>query len=382
MPVPTGNVLIVTWDGGGNVPPSLALGERLIGAGYRVRLLGTPSIEQRALAAGMTFSGFGSVPTLPEGAGFEDDSIVFDAMLNAPEVALDVVSTVSADPPDVLVVDCMMGAALAAAEFVEIPTVVLVHVLFQPFATLWGQFVLDGSKARSALGMPLLDHKPSIAEILARTSLTLICTPAEFDFSDAPLTATTKYVGPIFAPDVGGESWIQPWAPDDERPLVLVSLSSTLQGQDRALPPILEAIDDLPVRALLTLGNVNIKTELSLPRNVVVVDYVPHRRVLGDTALVISHAGLSTVMAALAYGVPLVCIPQGRDQGLNADRVQGCGLGINLPQDAPSQVIAGAVLTVLKDPSYKDSARSFAMLIDGAGHGAQAVEHLGALLAG
>lgn len=79
-------------------------------------------------------------------------------------------------------------------------------------------------------------------EVLARASLTLICTPAEFDFPGAPLTAATHYVGPIFDPDTGVEPWAQPWDLDDERPLVLVSLSSTLRGQDRALPPIMEAL--------------------------------------------------------------------------------------------------------------------------------------------
>lgn len=379
--MPTGSVLIVTWDGGGNVPPALALGARLVGAGHRARLLGTRSIEPRALAAGLIFSGFDSVPTWPKGVAMDDDGARFEAMLNGPQVAQDIVSAVKADPPDVLVADCMMGAAFAAAEFVDIPLVLLVHVLFQPFVTVWGQFLLDESKARAALGLPVLDEKPTMDDVLARASLTLICTPAEFDFPEAPLTATTHYVGPIFDPGTGGEPWAQPWDPDDERPLVLVSLSSTLQGQDRAFPPIMEALRDLPVRVLLTLGNVIIKDALVVPPNVAVVDYLPHAAVLGHTSLVISHGGLSTVMAALAHGVPLVCIPQGRDQSFNTDRVQSCGVGVGVPQDAQSEVIAGAIQAVLENSSFTESARSFATIIANAGHGSQAVEHLEALLA-
>lgn len=75
------------------------------------------------------------------------------------------------------------------------------------------------------------------------------------------------------------------------------------------------------MRALLTLGNVITKDELVVPPNVAVVDYLPHTAVLGHTSLVISHGGLSTVMATLAHGVPLVCIPQGRDQSFNTERV-------------------------------------------------------------
>src|ERR1700686_5483590 len=85
--MPTGSVLIVTWDGGGNVRPALALGARLVAAGHRTRLLATRSIEPRALAAGLTFSGFDSVPTWPEGVAMDDDGARFEAMLNGPEVA-------------------------------------------------------------------------------------------------------------------------------------------------------------------------------------------------------------------------------------------------------------------------------------------------------
>ena len=379
--MPTGSVLIVTWDGGGNVPPALALGARLLRAGYRVRLLGTYSLEPKARAAGLPFSGFDSVPPWPEGMSMDDDDVRFEAMLNGPDVARDIVRAVEADPPDVLVADCMMGAARAAAEFVDIPLVLLVHVLFQPYATVWGQFLLDESRARRALGLPVPDEDPTMDDVLARASLTLICIPAEFDCPGAPLTATTHYVGPIFDPGAGEERWAQPWRPDDERPLVLVSLSSTRQGQDRALPPILEALRDLPVRALLTLGNVSITDELVVPPNVTVVDYLPHATVLGHTSLVVSHGGLSTVMAALAHGVPLVCIPQGRDQSFNADRVQSSGVGIRVPQDARPTIIAEAVQAVMGQQSYTESARGFATLIATAGHGSQAVAHLEALLA-
>jgi UDP:flavonoid glycosyltransferase YjiC (YdhE family) len=130
-----------------------------------------------------------------------------------------------------------------------------------------------------------------------------------------------------------------------------------------------------------SLGNVITKDELVFPPNVTVVDYLPHAAVRGHTSLVISHGGLSTVMAALAHGVPLVCIPQGRDQSFNADRVQSCGVGISVPQDAPSEAIAGAIQAVLDNASYSESASSFATLIANAGNGSQAVAHLEALLA-
>ena len=54
---------------------------------------------------------------------------------------------------------------------------------------------------------------------------------------------------------------------------------------------------------------------------------VPHAAVLPSVDVVVSHAGLGTVTAALAHGVPLVCHPFGRDQHLNAQRVEAVGRG-------------------------------------------------------
>ena len=42
---------------------------------------------------------------------------------------------------------------------------------------------------------------------------------------------------------------------------------------------------------------------------------------LPHAALVVTHAGWQTINAALADGVPLVCVPDGRDQPDNAARV-------------------------------------------------------------
>ena len=71
------------------------------------------------------------------------------------------------------------------------------------------------------------------------------------------------------------------------------------------------------------------------PPNVTVRGFVPHHLVLPHMAAVISHGGLSTITAALTAGVPLVCIPQGRDQSDNAERVAASGVGRAVATGAP-----------------------------------------------
>jgi UDP:flavonoid glycosyltransferase YjiC (YdhE family) len=75
---------------------------------------------------------------------------------------------------------------------------------------------------------------------------------------------------------------------------------------------------------------------------------------------VVTHAGHGSVMKSLAAGVPLVCIPMGRDQKDNTVRVLRLGAGVRVDRKAPPDRIAAAVRTVLDDPRYADSARRFA----------------------
>jgi UDP:flavonoid glycosyltransferase YjiC (YdhE family) len=85
--------------------------------------------------------------------------------------------------------------------------------------------------------------------------------------------ANTSYVGPITDPNPR-----QPLDPRDARLLaepgdqwVLLSLSTTLQGQAAALPRMLDAVGALPVRVLLTLGGAWPASAVDPPPNVTVI---------------------------------------------------------------------------------------------------------------
>jgi hypothetical protein len=48
--------LFVMWEGGGTVPPELAIARRLIARGHAVYVLGDPTIEAGAKAIGASYS--------------------------------------------------------------------------------------------------------------------------------------------------------------------------------------------------------------------------------------------------------------------------------------------------------------------------------------
>src|SRR4029450_5094419 len=98
-------------------------------------------------------------------------------------------------------------------------------------------------------------------------------------------------------------------------------------------------------------------------RNVAVFPYIAHRTLLPDCALMITHAGLGAVMAALAHGVPLLCMPMGRDQHDNAARVAACGAGCVLSPEAGVGQISQTITAMLAAPGYRTAARDMAATI-------------------
>src|SRR4029077_3986390 len=136
-------------------------------------------------------------------------------------------------------------------------------------------------------------------------------------------------------------------------PWVLLSLSTTTQrGQRETLQAVLDGLATMPVRVLVTSGSSMAASELEIPANAVVSGFVPHELVLPHMSAVVTHAGMSTVALALAAGVPMVCVPQGRDQGGNAERVAAIGAGVV----ASAGDVGDAVRALLADCSYRAAA--------------------------
>jgi UDP:flavonoid glycosyltransferase YjiC (YdhE family) len=126
------------------------------------------------------------------------------------------------------------------------------------------------------------------------------------------------------------------------------------------------------VRALLTAGPAIDPAELRMPANARALAFVPHRAVFPHASLVITHAGWQTVNAALADGVPLVCIPDGRDQPDNAARVVEAGAGVRVKKSASPDKLRRAIERALQDPALKHGAMAMAEAL-AASNGSEAI---------
>ena len=206
-------------------------------------------------------------------------------------------------------------------------------------------------------------------------------TSPEFDFAgDVELPAKARFVGPV--PDrrpAGG--WDSPWPADDPRPLVVAGFSTTFMDQRPLAESVVGALAELDVRGLVTTGPALDPAGLPRPANVEIREFVPHAAVLPEASAMITHAGMGTVHAALAAGVPLVCVPDGRDQPDVAARVVERGAGVRLGRRPSAEKLGRAVAEVLADPSYRAGAERLAEAFareDGAERAADEIEALAA----
>jgi UDP:flavonoid glycosyltransferase YjiC (YdhE family) len=381
--------LFVVWDGGGTVPPALALANRVVAAGHIVRVLGPRSIKQKVKALGADFSPYRRAPDRDPRKSDQDGKVKSPASVTiaaCAEYADDVKETIASSPVDIIVTDYILTGAYIASEAAAIPCASFVPTVYPlptpglpPFGSgfslakdltgrirdsvvnfvlqrLWNMNLKRLNETRAQFG---LSSVKSIKDQMLRIGRMLILSSSVFDFPTT-LPAHAVYCGPQLEDTSQLPLWQPPWPEKDKTPLVLISLSTTYQAQDDVIQRLLRAVEHFPVHVVVTLGYSISPDQFQVSSNTKLVPFVPHQQILPYTALAITHGGHGTVLGALSYGVPLICIPMGRDQGDVAARVVWLGAGIRISHKATSRTFRLAITRVLNDSSYRDKAKTIA----------------------
>jgi MGT family glycosyltransferase len=413
--------LFCMWEGAGLVAAELAVADQLIRRGHRVTVLADPPFAEDAVAIGAAFRSWERAPmrhSRDPAADLVADWEVrspFELMRRmrerfvvdpAPAFAADVTAAIADLQPDIVVNDVLLLGAHVAAEASGLPTAALIPNIYlfpapgsPPFGTGWAPARTPFGHGAARLvdrltvrlwdqGLPTLnalradhglDPVPSVWAQADRLGRVLVLTSPSFD-GPARRPANVRHVGP----QLGDPGWADgDWqAPPGDEPLVLVALSSGFQDQLSLLRRIVTALDALPVRAVVTTGRAIDPALVAAPQRVQVVRAAPHTAILRQAAAVITHGGHATVLKALAAGVPLVCLPMGRDQADNAARLVRTGAGLRLAPAAASRQIATALQRVLGDRRFADAAAAFAArLRDEQGSSSAVVAELEGLVA-
>ncbi len=375
--------LIVTWDGAGNLGPTLGITCALVERGHDVRMMGHDTIAERCGDVGARF-----VP-LTQGAGWDamedpDDfeaevKLLIEELCFSSTIAQDLARVLDREPAEAVLVDCMLFTAIDVALASGTPTATLFHTPYTifrggPIVEMFAPGIAIANAHRTGLGLPPIEELGDIHDACASA---IVALPKEFEPEVRDATNVLR-IGPVLdAPPLSREI-DEVDVRDGSTPLVLVSLSTSEQGQADLLQRCVDAVAQLPVRAIVTTGAID-PTSVNAGANTQVVRYTPHAEILPSASLVITHAGCGTTMAALGHGVPLLCTPMGRDQFFIADQVQILGAGRMLMPDSSSDEIAQATLDILENDRFKAAAKQLAVVIGSYGGAAQATAALEAL---
>ena len=370
-------VAVVIRDGGGTAPVELTVASKLRDRGHQVSLYGPPEVGDHASAARYDLNQL----DWPAELGARPVEDLIPRMIGASTAWARQLAPRFADGVDLVVADCAAFGATMAARVSGVPCASMMPTVYVAAPTRADAAVLAGdrtaalgglNRARDVLGLPPVG---SLTEQVLDADRLLVLTSRAFELPDIQPTDHVRYVGPQLPRPQDAPSFR---LPDGDGPLVLVSLSTTDQDQIELLERLLAAVTPLPVRALVTLGHAVAADRLRPPANVVLERFVPHAAVLPHASLVVTHAGHGTVMAAVSAGVPLVCVPMGRDQPAVAARVTRHGLGVRVEPDAGVEELRSAICHVLDEPVYRDASRRMAQAIEPASRVVDETEALAA----
>ncbi|CAM2163176.1 Glycosyltransferase family 1 protein [Paraburkholderia sacchari] len=404
-------ILAVGWEGGGNVPPTLAAVRALAGRGHDVRLIADDTMSAEAIEAGARFLPWKRAPNRPDRSSEScflrdwenaDPLACFQRACErifvgpAQSYAEDILDALATEPADILLGSDLLFGSMLAGEVAKIPTALLASNVslwplpghppfgpgFQPARSAadrardaeassmaeqgWDVFLPRLNAARAHFGLAPLAHVPEQRWSAGRH---LLATSSRFDFPAERLPDTVRYVGPLLEmPGWARERWTTPPA-RARRPLVLVSFSTTNQGQADVLQRVIAGVAGEPVEVIVTLGKALEGLRLQAPANVTILPNAAHDDILTQTRAVVTHGGHGTIMRALHYGVPLVVLPMGRDQNDNAARVDYHGAGLRLDPSAPPQMVGEAVRRVLSEAGFTERATTLGRAIAEEGPG-------------
>ena len=179
-------------------------------------------------------------------------------------------------------------------------------------------------------------------------------TTAGFDFDRRAAPAHFHPVGPLRPPPESGRAL--DLALDADRPFAFASLGTLQGGRLGLFKRIARACRAEGIQLLVAHCNrLNEHEEELLKRlgATAVVGFAPQRAAIARADVVITHAGLNTVMDALLAGKPMVALPIAFDQPGVAARVAHRGVGLRLlPVLASVGAMRQTLRRLLAEPGF------------------------------
>jgi len=360
-PIPR-RILLTFAGGSGHLEPLIPLARAVEAARHVVAFAGRPWMVPQVDAAGFVAFAAGSDAGLtpkrlplahPDlNQDMRDVGSGFGHRI-ARERAADILSLCTEWHPDLLVCEELDFGAMVVAERLGLPyAIVLVSATGAFVRPAFVGGPLD--EVRAEHGLP---RDPSLAML----SRHLVLTPFPPSLRDPafPLPTTAHHLR-LLTIDAARSEAAPPWLTrQGDVPTVYLTLGTVYNMESGDLfQRGLAGLRDLPIDLVVTVGRDLDPGELGpQAANVHVERFLPQAALLPHCDLVVSHAGSGSVLGALAHGLPMVLIPIGADQPLNAARCRALGVAAVLDAvSATPEMVRSAVSSLLADAGARRAA--------------------------
>jgi MGT family glycosyltransferase len=147
-----------------------------------------------------------------------------------------------------------------------------------------------------------------------------------------------------------------------ERPVVYVTLGTFSNTNIAIFRLLMDALADLPVNAVVTIGRDQDPAALGAsPPNAYVARFIPQAALLPRCAAAVHHGGAGTTFGILAHGLPSVVVPQSADNFTISARLAAAGAARELlPHEVSRESVVAAVNAVLEGTGVRAAAQQLA----------------------
>lgn len=278
----------------------------------------------------------------------------------------DIIKVLENDKPDLLVSDKMAMAGRLAASYLKVPRI----QFFTSFAandvfneTLqWPEGIDETEPRKRALDLAAKLQDKYGGKLLtpyemfaANPEYNIVTVDKRFQPFAETFGDDFFFAGPQIAQRAGEAEWE---GPKNGKKTIYASLGTVFNNQPWFWPILFDAVKDLDVNVLCSIGKMLKPEDLGeIPANVTLYEFLPQLKVLQCVDGFVTHAGIGSVMEASWIGVPMVCIPQMGDQFDTADKVEELKIGTQIvgKENITSEKLKAAIQDILEQPLYRNN---------------------------
>lgn len=329
-------ILFTTLPGYGHVLPLVPLAMELKDKGHNISFAIAKSFTKKINDIGFDCISVGFdwdesqleqiLPSIKEVPPIEQNSMIRKLLwYDAPVSAIsDSLSFFKKEKPDVIISSGYDYSGQILAEILDVPCVVHSIDIRMPSA-LKERIHGDYPKMlREKFGL-------STGQALNKKNLELSFMPKCWELPGYESPSNEYYIRPQFFDNIKGEQypdWISHYK---KKPIVYVSLGTVFNDYPAIFQSIIEGLKNEPINLIVTIGpNGDTSVFGKQPDNVCIKNYIPQSFILPHTSVSINHGGVSTIMAALSNGIPLINLPLSGDQTINSNWCQMQGVAVDL----------------------------------------------------